>query len=86
VHVDVPIRECAGDDAVVVAGIALRGHDALSPARRAAFVIGIVEWLDVEHVDEPFRFHGHVMQRAVREVDDLLGMPEREHAARPVGR
>ncbi len=85
-HVHVPVRERARDDAVVVAGIALRGHDALPAARRAALVVRVVERLGVEHVDEPLRLHGHVVQRAIREVDDLLGVPEREHAARAVGR
>jgi len=86
VHVDVPVGERARDDAVVVAGIALCGHHAHAAARRAALVIGVVERLRVVDVDEPLRLHRHVVQRAVREVDDLLGMTEREHAGGAVGR
>ena len=86
VHVHVPIRERARDDAVVVAGITLRGHHALPAARRATLVVRVVERLGVEHVDEPLRLHRHVVQRAIREVDDLLGVPQREHAGRAVGR
>ena len=85
VHVDVPVRERTRDDAVVVAGVALRGHHALPAARRAALVIGVVERLRVEDVDHLLRLHGHVVQRAIREVDDLLGVPEREHAGLAVG-
>ena len=72
VHVDVPVRERARDDAVVVAGIALRGHHALPAARRAALVVRVVERLRIEHVDEPLRLHRHLVHRAIGEVDDLL--------------
>ncbi len=85
VHVDVPVRERTRDDAVVVARIALRGHHALAAARRAAFVVGVVERRAIERVDQVLRLHRHVVQRAEREVDDLLGMPERKHARGAVG-
>src|SRR6516164_4368476 len=62
-----------GDDAVVVLRIALRFHQSLATARRAAHEIGIARAFAVERLRQRLTHHGHLMDAEVRVVLD--GMP-----------
>ena len=83
---DVPIRERAADDPVVVFRVSLRRHHGLTAPRRTAFEVGILRSARVELFDELFRFHRQFVHRAIREVHDLFRMAEREHAVGTVDR
>ena len=62
-----------GDDAVVVLGVALRFHQSLATARRAAHEIGSARGLAVERLRQRLTHHRHLMDAEVRVVLD--GMP-----------
>ena len=62
----------AGEDAVVVGRIALRFHQALPAAGRAADKIRIARGLAIERLGERLADDGHLMDAEVREVVDLL--------------
>ena len=67
----------AGDDAVVVGGEALRLHERLAAAVRAGIEVRALGRAAVERRDGRFRCDGGFVDRAIAEVDDLLGMAER---------
>ena len=75
------VRRCAGDDAVVVVRKALRLGEALASAGRAAVPVRPPRAAAVERVDDRLRLDGHLVLGAIREVDELFGMAEREPAA-----
>src|SRR5262249_59886806 len=73
-------QECGwrtSKDAVVVGGKALRLHQRLPPAVRAAREIGMLLLVAVERVDDHFSDLGHLMEGAVAKVDYLLRMTQR---------
>ena len=59
----------AGDDAVVVVRVALRHHQALTPARRASVPVRVLRSATVERPRELDADHGHQVFGPVREVD-----------------
>ena len=67
----------AGDDAVVVVRKALRLHQALPSAGRAADEIRQARPVAVEGRDDRLGLDGHLVDRAIAEVDHELGMAER---------
>ncbi len=70
----------AGDDAVVVVGIALRFLQPLLAARRASVPVGISRVLVVERRDDGLGLERHLVHRAISEVSHFLGMSKREAA------
>ena len=86
VHLDVPVREGAADDPVVVFRIPLRRHHGLASAGRASLEVRVLRRSIVERLDQLLRCDRRVVHGAIGEVDDLLGMAEREHAVGTVGR
>ena len=62
-----------GEDAVVVLRVALRLHQSLATARRAAHEIGIARGLAVERLRQRLAHHRHLVDAEVRIVLD--GMP-----------
>ena len=67
----------AGDDAVEVVGEPLRFHQRLAPAGRAADEIGQLRTAALLGGDQRLGRIGGFLQRARREVRDLLGVPQR---------
>ena len=68
----------AGDHAVEVGRIANRRGDALTSSLRAAVPDRELLCAAVEAVDQRLGLHGHLVYRAITEVDDLLRMADRE--------
>ena len=71
----------SGDDGIEVLREALRRHQALAAAGGTPLVIRQGRCPAVERLDQGFRLHRHLVHRAVSEVDQLLGMAERERRA-----
>ena len=75
------MREVVGgrarDDAVVVLRETLGLHEGLPPAVRAAMEIRALHGPAVEGGRDRLARHRHLVDGAVTEVDDLLGVPER---------
>jgi hypothetical protein len=71
-------RRRTGDDGVVVAWIARRFGDSLTPALRAAVPVRLLRRDTVVGGDDRLRVHGHLVQCAISEVDVLLAMAEGE--------
>ena len=67
----------AGDDAVVIVGVALRFHQGLAAAVGAGAEIGPFGIVAVEGVQDGLGFHGGLVNGAIAEVGDLFGMVER---------
>ena len=67
----------AGDDAVVILGIALGFHQRLAAAVGARAEVGTLGSLAVEGVQDGLGFHGRFVNGAIAEVGDLLGVVER---------
>jgi len=68
----------AGDDAVVVAGEALRLFESLFAPRRAPVPIGMFGSISVIGSDDGLGFDGHLMDRSIPEINHLFGMAQRE--------
>ena len=79
---NVAVRQRARDDGVVVVGISLRFHQRHAAARGTSLEVGVLRGPFVEGLDDRLRFQGHLMRRAIREIDHLLGMTDRPVAAR----
>ena len=67
----------AGDDAVVILGVALGFHERLAAAVGAGAEVGALRALAVEGVQDGLGFHGRFVDGAIAEVGDLLGVIER---------
>ena len=80
-HVDVTVGERAGDDAVVVVGIALRLHQGHAAAGRAALEIRVLRAAIVERLHELLALQRHLVGGAVAEVDHLLRVADGPRAA-----
>src|SRR5208282_6879883 len=65
-------------DAVVIAWEALRLHQPLPAARRAAIPVGPVRPLSVIGGDDRLRLHGHLVDGPVPKIDQPLGMADGE--------
>src|SRR5580704_353140 len=63
--------------AVAIIGILLCFHQRLAPAIRAVCKIRMLRRVAVKCLDRRFAYHRHLVDGAVREVDNLLGMPKR---------
>src|SRR5206468_6622764 len=68
----------AGNNSVEIAGISLRFGKALPAALGASVVIGKLRGRPVMSVDDGFGLHGHLVNRSISKIDQLLGMPERK--------
>ena len=82
VHLDMAIRQRAGDDAVEILRIALRVHGALASACRAPFVVRVLLRPAVELLDDRLGRGGHLVH-GVREVHDLSAA-EGKHSVRAI--
>src|SRR5205085_7387575 len=71
------VRRIAGDDPVVVVRIALRFHQPLLPALRAADVVGVRGGAPVERFGDRLAVDGREVQATVAEVGYQVGPPER---------
>src|SRR5580765_8850109 len=80
-HVNVTVRERAGDDAVVVVRVSLGLHERHASAGRTAFEVGVLRSAIVEGLDDLPGLERHLVRRAVAEVDHLLRMTDRPRAA-----
>ena len=76
-----PVRGRSGNDAVVVVRKHLGFLEALTSARRAAIPVRALRRHAVERLDQRLGLHGHLVLGAPGEVDELLGMIERERPA-----
>ena len=72
------IRRRPYDDAIEIIGESLRLDECLAAAARAAIEIRALRPLADERRNDSLCFFGRLFQAAVAEIDDLLGMPQRE--------
>jgi hypothetical protein len=86
----VQVREAkhgrAGDDTVVVVGVALRRHETLAAARRAAVEIRVLRRSPVVCFDDGLRFERHLVNRTIAVVDDALAVEQPRGIRRDVAR
>src|ERR1051325_8094587 len=79
---DVPLHAApcdrAGDDTIVVGGIALRFGDSLATTDRAAVEVRVLRRDSVITVGDRLRLHRHLVHSAIRDVREFLRMSERE--------
>src|SRR6266542_2136837 len=66
------VRRSAGDDAVVIIGIALRLHQRLPPAVRATGEIRALRPVAIERLDDQLGFFGHFVNRAIAVIRNLF--------------
>src|SRR5258707_7552095 len=75
-EVDLVVGGCAGDDAVEVLRVTLRGHQSLPSAGGAAFPIRQARATSIIGRNQCFGLDGGSVDSAIGEVGDLIGMAE----------
>src|SRR5687768_2948978 len=75
----------AGDDAIVIFGVALSFHQGLPATVGARAEVGPLRRVTIECLHNRFPLHRCLVNRAMTVVDDLLGMVERPARVRSPG-
>src|SRR5437879_978004 len=68
------IGGCSGDDAVVISRKALRFFESLPAARRASIPVRMFGSISIIGGEDGLNLDGHLMDRSISEINDLLGM------------